>query len=96
MAEAVPETIDKATAFVQAAARPNVLITIFALVSLAGCCFLVWRDEVRADAQIHVLESMRDEIRGVKDEQREQRRAFTAAGIRVRVAAPAVVREPVE
>lgn len=93
MAEAIPETIDKASAALQAAARPNVLVTIFALAALAGCGFLVWRDEVRADAQIHVLESLVSEVRGVKDEQREQRRAFQTAGIHLRTAA-AIAREP--
>lgn len=58
MAEAAADVIDKATTAVQVAARPNVLITIFALAAMVGCGFLVWRDEVRADAQIAVLQGM--------------------------------------
>jgi len=87
MAEAVPETIDKATRAAEMLGRPNVLVSVLLVGVLAGAALLVYRDEVRADAQIKVFESMVVEMRGVKAEVAEQRRAFQSAGIHLRAAA---------
>lgn len=92
MAEAVPETIREASKAAEIAARPNVLVSVLCLGAFGFCALLVWRLEVRADAQILVMQEMAKEIAHGADETRELRRAFTTAGIRVRAAA-AVARD---
>jgi hypothetical protein len=85
MAEAAADTIKAATDALPAFNRYfMVAVAIFAL---GACALMVWRLEARADAQIAVLQAMTLELHGIKSEQKEQRRAFGAAGIHVRPAA---------
>lgn len=76
MSEAIPETIDKATRAVEVAAKPNIFPVVIALAALAGVAALVWRNEVRADAQIDVM-------RAISTELHDMRLSFRDAGIRV-------------
>lgn len=72
MAEAIPETIEKATHAVEVAAKPSIFPVLVALLALSGVGFLVWRDEVRADVQIEVLRQLSDSLRDVKLSLRER------------------------
>lgn len=76
MSEAIPETIDKATTALQVAAKPNIFPVLIAIAALAGVAALVWRNEVRADAQIDVMRAISQELRDV-------RLSFREAGIKV-------------
>lgn len=76
MSESIPETIDKATRAVEVASRPQVFPAFMALVAFAGCALLVWRNEVRADAQIKIMQQLSDELH-------DQRLSFKEAGIKV-------------
>jgi len=82
------QTIDAATKGIRRVSENGTFKTLIALVAIGGCVLLVWRDEVRADAQIHVLEAMKDEIKDL-------RRDFRAAGVRAapRAAVEATDRE---
>lgn len=72
MAEAIPETIKAAEEAVQVAARPAVFTTIIALAALAACGALVYRNEIRADAQIEVMRQLAASLRDVRLSLREK------------------------
>lgn len=69
-------TLDAAARAADTVAKPSVLAMVVAILGLGGCALLVWRDEVRADAQIQVMQRMADEIGMLRGD-------FQAAGIRV-------------
>lgn len=72
MSEAINETIKTAEEAVQVAARPQVFTTIIALAALAGCGLLVYRNELRADAQIETMHQIAASLRDVRLSLREK------------------------
>lgn len=81
MAEAVAETVKEATVAVQVAAKPNVFVTIVALAAMAAVGALVWRDEVRADAQIAAYGAQTDVLRKIDQHLTDVDGDLKAAGI---------------
>lgn len=72
MAEAIPETIDKATHAVEVAAKPQIFPVVIAFAALAACGALVYRNEVRTDAQIEVMKQIAASLRDVRLSLREK------------------------
>lgn len=72
MAETLSETIKTAEEVVQVAARPQIFPVLIALVALAACGALVWRNELRADAQIETLRQIASSLRDVRLSLREK------------------------
>lgn len=82
-------TIEAGTKAADVASKPNVAVTLFALMAFAFCALMVWRLEVRADAQIAVMQKMADRLGWLEED-------FRSAGIKLPRARPAVARDPPE
>lgn len=78
MAEAVADTIKAADHAADTIAKPGVLVAVLAFLGavagIGGCGWMVYRNEVRADAQTKVLERIADKLADL-----DQR--FTVAGV---------------
>lgn len=78
MAEAVADTIKAADHAADTLSRPGVLGAVLAFLGavagIGGCGWMVYRNEVRADAQTKVLERIADKLADL-----DQR--FTIAGV---------------
>lgn len=72
MAEALSETIKTAEEAVQVAAKPQIFPVVIAFAALAACGALVYRNEIRADAQIEVMRQMASSLRDVRLSLREK------------------------
>lgn len=72
MTEAITDTIKAAEEAVQVAARPQIFPIVIALAALAGCGLLVYRNELRADAQIDTMRQIAASLRDVRLSLREK------------------------
>lgn len=81
-------TLKQGRLAVQAMSAPGIVwvaMFLMLVVALTGCGFLIWRTEVRADAQIEVMKAMAKEIGMLRAD-------FRAHGVRA-AAVQAVERE---
>lgn len=72
MSEAINETIKTAEEAVQVAARPQTFPVVIALAALAASGWLVYRNEIRADAQIEAMHQIAASLRDVRLSLREK------------------------
>lgn len=72
MSEAISETIKAAEEAVQVAAKPQIFPIVIALAALAACGALVYRNELRADAQIDTMRQIAASLRDVRLSLREK------------------------
>lgn len=72
MTEAIADTIKAAEEAVQVAAKPQIFPIVIALIALAACGALVYRNEIRADAQIETMHQIAASLRDVRLSLREK------------------------
>lgn len=80
MAEAVADVIKESSHAAEVVAKPGVALAVIAIVAavvaIGGCGWLVYKDEIRADEQIRVLQAMSQHIADLDGD-------FRAAGVPV-------------